>query len=740
MDQETILKDLNPPQKEAVVTWQGPLLILAGAGSGKTRALTHRIAYLIAVQNIAPRQILAVTFTNRAAKEMRARVETLLDDHAKGIMLGTFHSCCLRILRRECHHIGFNNDFVIYDTDDQSRILKSVLQDLKINDRIVTPRIAQSRISRAKNKLIIPEKYLQSIKEPSFLDEQIVKVYKKYQEGLRANGAMDFDDLIVNAIELFDQFPEVAEHYQDRFRYVLVDEYQDTNHMQYKLIRQLTKKYQNICCVGDDDQSIYGWRGADIKNILNFESDYPEAKIIRLEQNYRSTSNILKAASAVVRVNRMRKVKELWTKNQDGSTISAFEAQTEREEADEIVSQIKKIMQFHPEVKLNDFAILYRTNAQSRSLENGFQLSRIPYTVVGGLRFYERKEIKDALAYLRLVTNTVEEMSLRRIINVPRRGIGSTTIERLSNFSKLNKCTMYQAMERCDEIATLSSGLKRKVINFVDMIERFQEKKKQVPMDDFAQHVLQETGYYAHLKSEYGPDREDRLENIQELLSALKTHEEEVIDPSLENFLADVTLVADVDQWDDDQDSVTLMTLHSAKGLEFKYVFITGLEEGLLPHFSSLEIPEQLEEERRLFYVGITRAQEKLFLTHALNRNRYGNESLPSTPSQFIKEIPEELIEELTRTTRRNKRRTKFSTVESSARKVDIDQYEQEVEAPEDNDSIVLKVGDQVRHPSWGVGEILTCKGKGDRQKVTVRFHNGMQKRLMVKFANLTKV
>ncbi len=737
---QSILDGLNPQQHVAVTSWQGPLLILAGAGSGKTRVLTHRIAYMISQKNVNPWNVLAVTFTNKAAREMSARVEKLLSQKSKEILLGTFHSCCVRILRRECHQLGFERDFIIYDSDDQQKLIKNILESHDINEKITTPRYVQSAISRAKNNLVGPDEYLRFVSEPTFIDEKIANVFRDYQRQLKANGAMDFDDLIGITIQLFRQFPAVLERYQERFRYILVDEYQDTNHTQYVLIKLLAEKYRNLCCVGDDDQSIYGWRGADIHNILNFEKDFPETTIVRLEQNYRSTANILKAASAVVRNNTMRKGKELWTDNTAGNQITVTETFNERTEADNIVTQIRSMMQFQRGLSLNDFAILYRTNAQSRVLEEAFRWSRIAYSIVGGLRFYERKEIKDAIAYLRIISNPIDALSLLRIINVPRRGIGNTTIERLQAYAESHACTLFEAMHHADELDALTSGLKRKVGEFVQLIERYQQKKGTTPLDSLAKDLLEESGYMAALKIEYGPERDERLSNIQELLQALKNHQEEADEPSLENFLADVALVSDVDQWDDKSEAITLMTLHSAKGLEFKYVFISGVEDGLLPHFSSQDSLAQLEEERRLFYVGITRAQQELYLSYAQNRSRYGSESVATLPSRFLREIPEDILNDVSTNKKRAKRVSAQSIPESSAVKVNLASIMPASKpAPVVTENTAFKVGDLVTHSSWGSGKIISSEGNGDNQKVTVRFSDRSEKKLMIKFANLVK-
>lgn len=734
-----ITDSLNPRQKEAVESWQGPLLILAGAGSGKTRVLTHRIAYLIGACDVRPWQILAVTFTNKAAREMRERVEKLLGQNAREVMLGTFHACCLRILRRESAHLGFERDFVIYDVDDQLRLLKSILQDLNINEKMTPPRSVHNRISTAKNHLIPPGQYLEHVADPTFLDERVARIYTEYQRQLHRNGAMDFDDLIMKPIELFKQYPQILDRYQERFKFILVDEYQDTNHAQYVLINLLAEKYRNICCVGDDDQSIYGWRGADISNILSFEKDYPEAKVVRLEQNYRSTSVILKAASAVVRHNAMRKGKELWTDQEGGHPIVLLESQDEREEADEIVNEIRAITDSKPGVDLGDIAILYRTNAQSRVFEDSFRWSKIPYTIVGGLRFYERREIKDALAYLRLVVNPDDTMSLMRIINVPRRGIGNTTIDRLNDYAREHDISVAEAIQHIDQIDTISAGLKGKVREFGHLIRRYQQARTELAPHEIAEGLLSEAGYLAYLRTEYGKEAEDRLENITELFTALKTHTEEAIDPSLETFLSDVALVADVDQWDDKQRSVTLMTLHSAKGLEFQHVFIAGLEDGLLPHASSIDEPGQLEEERRLFYVGITRAKKVLYLSYALTRRRYGYEPMATMPSRFVGEIPQQFVQESAKA-RAKKRSSKQSGPPQRQSVISSYQKSKPASTPKSSGKGLFAVGERVQHASFGAGKITHCEGNGDNQKVTIMFDDNTRRKLIVKYANLTRI
>lgn len=643
---QDMLAQLNPPQQEAVTSTEGPLLILAGAGSGKTRALTYRVAYLIKKKKVNPRRILAITFTNKAADGMRERIETLIGDStARGMWVSTFHSACVRILRSEIDKLGLKRHFAIYDDRDGETLVNQCLKDLNIDPKRYAPRAVAARISSAKNELIDPDTF--GDQAETHFDRVVSEVYHLYQERLAKNNCLDFDDLIMLTVNIFELYPDVLEKYQDRFRYILVDEYQDTNHAQFRLVSLLASKHRNLCVVGDPDQSIYQFRGANIRNILEFESDFPNAKIINLEQNYRSTQAILDAANEVIRNNRGRKPKKLWTANDHGCGPVWYQADDERDEASYVATQIELLRRQSEKLgrakTYKDFAVFYRTNAQSRVLEEVFLSNKLPYKIVGGVKFYDRMEIKDILAYLKVLQNREEEISLKRIINVPKRGIGKTTVERVDNFAAKNNLSFSEALAKVDEIGGLSGGAQEKIKDFLTLIDQF-TKGKTKRLADLVEDILKETGYLRLLEQEETVEAESRVENVKEFAAACWEFEEEAESGGLEGFLERVALITDIDTYEERADTVTLMTLHNAKGLEFPVVFMVGMEEGLFPHIRSMTNKTELEEERRLCYVGLTRAQEALYLTSAWSRSLYG-ESNYSTHSRFLKEIPEHLLE-----------------------------------------------------------------------------------------------
>ena len=710
---DNLLRSLNDVQREAVQHTDGPLLILSGAGSGKTRVITHRIAYLIKHHRISPFRILAVTFTNKAAKEMKQRLDALVDDSvSQDLWVATFHATCARILRRDIEKLGaradsgsvsrsadhaYTRDFTIFDTGEQATLVKDVLRRLNYSDKQYNPRAILSHISRAKNESISPQAY-EKIAD-GYFERIVAEVYTLYQDGLRLNNALDFDDLLLFTVELLDENPEVRQYYQNKFEYIHVDEYQDTNRCQYELVHLLTGEKQNICVVGDDDQSIYAFRGADIKNILDFENDYPNTRVLRLEQNYRSTQNILDAAWGVVHNNRARKAKKLWTENDLGELVTCYEAMDENDEAGYVGTQIED---WHNEaVDFKDFAVFYRTNAQSRIFEEAFRTANIPYQIVGGVGFYDRMEIKDLLAYLRVMCNPSDSMSLRRIINVPSRGIGSTTLQRLIDFSVNENITLFEAIQRVDEISTINRGLQAKVRRFVKIFDDFDATT--MPADAL-DYVLKVTGYLKNLQAEKSIEAQNRVENIEELINAVIEYEHNEAEPTLSDYLENVALTTDIDAMETDStDMVTLMTLHSAKGLEFPFVFIVGVEEGYLPHGRSLDTQAELEEERRLCYVGITRTMEQLYLSHASSRRTF-REREYRTPSRFISEIPEHLIKHVDRY------RSPFRDAPSA------------YEAVSEEDSLDYAVDQIVLHPKFGRGKITKIRGVGQDVYITIRF------------------
>ncbi|CAI7989607.1 ATP-dependent DNA helicase PcrA, partial [Geodia barretti] len=712
---DNLLSSLNDVQREAVQHTEGPLLILSGAGSGKTRVITHRIAYLIEHHDVSPYRILAVTFTNKAAKEMKLRLDALVEGSvSRDLWVSTFHATCARILRRDIEKYAYTRGFTIFDTGEQTTLVKDVLRQLNYNDKQYNPRAILSHISRAKNESISPETY-QNIAE-GYFERIVAEVYALYQDALRVNNSLDFDDLLLFTVQLLNENPEVRQFYQNKFEYLLVDEYQDTNRCQYELVNVLAGTKQNICVVGDDDQSIYAFRGADIRNILDFEKDYPNTRVLRLEQNYRSTQNILDAAWGVVHNNSARKAKKLWTKNDIGELVTCYEAMDENDEAGYVGTQIQD---WHAEdVDYKDFAVFYRTNAQSRIFEEAFRAANIPYQIVGGVGFYDRMEIKDLLAYLRVVCNPNDSMSVRRIINVPSRGIGATTLDRLINFAAHEGIPLFEAVQRVDEITTINRGLQAKVRRFTKIFDDFDASM--LPADAL-DYVLKITGYLKNLEAQNTIEAQNRVENIEELINAVIEYEQNVPEPTLSDYLENVALIADIDTMETDTtDMVTLMTLHSAKGLEFPFVFIVGMEEGYLPHGRSLDTQAELEEERRLCYVGITRAMERLYLLHASSRRTF-RETEYRIQSRFISEIPEHLIKHVDRY------RSPFRQSESL--------YEVVSE-----DAVDYYVDQIVHHPQFGRGKITKISGAGQGVYVTVRFDRAGTKQLAASVTSLQTV
>lgn len=730
---------LNGKQREAVLHTEGPLLILAGAGSGKTRVLTHRIAYLVEDKGVKPWSILAITFTNKAAKEMKERIAQLLsEDSVRDMWVSTFHSMCVRILRRYADRLGYDRYFTIYDTADQKALLKDTIKLLNINEKNFQVGMVMGAMSHYKNQLITPEEATRDAGS-DFRLKQIAKIYTAYEHKLKENNAMDFDDLLLNTYLLFKAHEDVLNYYQNKFQYILVDEYQDTNGAQYKLVEMLAAKHQNICVVGDDDQSIYGWRGADITNILEFEQDFKDAIVIKLEQNYRSTKNILDAANSVVAHNKGRKTKKLWTENKAGEQISIIPTINEYKEAETVVKCIINAIEKEARDYKN-FAILYRINAQSRVLEEKMISESIPYRLLGGIRFYERKEIKDILSYLKVICNPKDDIAMKRIINVPKRGIGETSIERLSEYAYENHMDFFEAAHYCREMNILGPAPSQKVLNFVSLIEDLQEVAKQNDIKLLIESLLEKTEYKAYLGVTEPDTIEDRLSNIDELISKAIYYMDNADEPSLDAFLEEVALVADVDNYDEESNSVVLMTLHSAKGLEFPIVFMPGLEDGLFPSYMSItDGEEKVEEERRLCYVGITRAREKLYILYADQRTMFGR-TQANTPSRFISELPKELtnLEQL------GVDKTKRSFVTKVPEKAGLPRLSRynSNKKIENIPGIVelFTVGDKVSHIKFGKGIVEKVKNENQDCFVTINFDKVGIKQLSTKFAKLKKL
>ena len=742
---ERLLSGLNPEQQAAVRSTEGPLLIMAGAGSGKTRVLTHRIAYLMSEKDVAPWNILAITFTNKAAREMKDRVANIVGPTAEEIWISTFHSMCVRILRRDIDRIGINRNFSILDTTDQLSVIKKILKEKNIDPKKFDPKTILSSISSAKNELITTEEYEKSASD--YYRNTISDVYKAYQDKLKKNQSLDFDDLIMMTIQLFDRVPEVLEFYQRKFQYIHVDEYQDTNRAQYMLVKSLAARFKNLCVVGDSDQSIYRWRGADIANILSFEKDYPNANVIMLEQNYRSTKRILDAANKVIEKNSNRKPKKLWTENDEGKKLVYYRGDTERDEGHFVAGKIKEIVE-SGKFSYQDIAILYRTNAQSRVMEEVLLKSNIQYNIVGGMKFYDRKEIKDLLAYLRLIANPDDDISLARIVNVPKRGIGASTLDKIGDYALQAGLSINAALNEVDFMG-LSARFTNTLIEFRDQIRNWHGMQEYLSVTELVEEVLEKTGYRDMLKAEKTLEAEGRLENIDEFLSVTKNFEKTNEDKSLVSFLTDLALISDIDQADKEeegnQESVTLMTLHSAKGLEFPVVFLMGLEEGVFPHSRSLMDEEEMEEERRLAYVGITRAENELFLTNARMRTLFGRTQM-NPVSRFISEIPDELIENLaeefakqtqTQTQRQPSAGTPFGVSKPRIQQSVV----RPVATKTGGDQVGWRVGDKVEHKKWGIGTVVSVKGDGTDKELDIAFPQPTGiKRLLAQFAPITKI
>lgn len=744
----SIYDTLNEPQREAVNYTDGPLLILAGAGSGKTRVLTHRIAYLIDEKGVNPWNILAITFTNKAAGEMRNRVDQLVGYGSESIWVSTFHSMCVRILRRHIGLLGYDTNFTIYDTDDQKTLMKDICKLLQIDTKILKERSLMASISHAKEELITPEEFTLNA-GGDFSQRKVAEVYTEYERQLRANNALDFDDLLLKTVQLFQTQRDVLDYYQERFRYIMVDEYQDTNTVQFELVRLLASRYRNLCVVGDDDQSIYKFRGANIKNILNFEQFFEETKVIKLEQNYRSTGNILNAANAVIRNNYGRKKKTLWTDNGDGGKIRLRQFDTAFDEAEYIVDDIRRHVD-DGEGAYNDHAILYRTNAQSRMFEEKFVSANVPYKIVGGINFYARREIKDLLSYLKTVDNGKDDLAVRRIVNVPKRGIGLTSINRVQDYAAAYEIGCYDALRAVDLIPNIGRGAS-KLESFVALIEHFKTDAKDMSISDLMQEIIEETGYIESLQAEDLIEAEARIENIDELMSKIAAYEEDCEErnepATLSGFLEEVALVADIDSLDENTDYVVLMTLHSAKGLEFPHVYLAGMEEGLFPSYMTISSGDQdeLEEERRLCYVGITRAEEELTLTCARRRMVRG-ETQFNRMSRFLKEIPMELVstgelfqkeekpEKLAQKTNAYMQAKQAFHTKPFAAARPAKQFGNPSGGPG------YAVGDRVRHMKFGEGTVQNIIEGGRDYEVTVEFEGAGVKKMFAMFAKLEKI
>ena len=737
----SIYESLNPVQQEAVYHTEGPLLILAGAGSGKTRVLTHRIAYLIDECQVNPWNILAITFTNKAAGEMRERVDQIVDFGAEDIWVSTFHSTCVRILRRYIDRLGYDTNFTIYDTEDQKTVMKSVCQKLQLDSKLYKERMLLNVISHAKDEYISPNEFLLEAKG-DFRQEKIAQAYVEYQKELKKNNALDFDDLLVKTVELFQSCPDVLEYYQNRFRYIMVDEYQDTNTVQFKFISTLARQYRNLCVVGDDDQSIYKFRGANIRNILDFEKVFPDAKVVKLEQNYRSTQNILNAANGVIANNRGRKEKALWTENEQGEPILFQQFQNGYEEAEYVSGEISKKVR-KGEAEYQDFAVLYRTNAQSRLFEEKFLYANIPYKIVGGVNFYSRKEIKDILAYLKTIDNGKDDLAVRRIINVPKRGIGNVTLAKVQAYADSRDISFFEALEEAGEIPGLGKAA-LKIQPFVHLIHEMRLSLADMSIQDLIQAILDKTGYAEDLKNEDTDESEARLENIDEFINKAVTYEEGAEEPNLSGFLEEVALVADIDSVEDGDNRVLLMTLHSAKGLEFPYVYLAGMEDGLFPSYMSIaadDPTEEIEEERRLCYVGITRAMKELTITCARCRMVRG-ETQYNNVSRFVREIPSELLARKSVMPREPKKlevpqHTSYQKAKEVFRTKTFDPQQFKVVKA---DKLDYTVGDQVSHVKFGKGTVLEITEGGRDYEVKVDFERFGVKKMFASFAKLKKV
>ena len=720
------LEKLNKTQRAAVEATDGPILIFAGAGSGKTRVLTHKMFYLISEELYKPENILSVTFTNKAAKEMKVRVMGLLKTDNLPITIGTFHSVCARLIRVEAKHLDLSPQFAIYDVQDQLDLFKVVLKGLNIPKDTLAPNQARNQISYLKNKMITPS--TQARKARTILEKTVVEVYSAYQKALRVNEALDFDDLLLYPLELFDKHPKVLAKYQKKWKYILVDEYQDTNRPQFHFLTRLSENNQQICVVGDDDQSIYGWRGADVSNILDFGKFFPSCRIFTLEKNYRSTQQILDAATSVVTHNDRRAKKNLVAANGSGDLLGLFETRDELEEADAIISALEK------EIKLNkrtfsDFSVLYRTNAQSRALEDSFRRMGIPYNIVGSIRFYDRKEVKDVLAYLRLVINLRDTISLRRIVNFPSRGIGMKTLDKCVQKADIDKIELFDVLKNAEKLA-IRGKQSDSLISFYELIKKYYDLRKKLSANELTRSLIEEAGVLKLFKESTDPVDRERFENVTELLNSIDEFCQKRPDSTLSDFLEEISLLSDIDHWNDSDNRVTLMTVHSSKGLEFPVVFVSGLDDGLFPLYNAMDTKEGLEEERRLFYVALTRAQERVFLLYATNRRRMGGENVLGMPSRFISEIPNEYLERIDFQSALTRR-----VIGGSLQKRTRVMVTRTVTTFDD-----FKVGDMVEHSIFGAGKIMVLSGTGENQRVGVIFRDGTKKKLIVKYANLSKI
>ncbi len=733
-----IYDTLNEQQREAVFCTEGPLLLLAGAGSGKTRVLTHRIAYLIQEKGVNPYHILAITFTNKAAGEMRERVDNLVGYGAEHIWVSTFHSTCVRILRRHIDKLGYDNHFTIYDTEDQKTVIREVMKRLKLDKKQYAERALLNQISKAKDELVTPSEY-EMRAAGNFRETQVAKVYTEYQKQLRENNALDFDDLLFKTVELFQFHPDILEYYQDRFQYIMVDEYQDTNTVQFQFVSMLARKHRNLCVVGDDDQSIYKFRGANIYNILNFEKVFEEATVIKLEQNYRSTKNILNAANEVIRNNKGRKDKRLWTENEEGDLVVFHQYETEYEEANQVLHEIEKLSQ--DGIAYKQMAILYRTNAQSRVFEEKFLLKNIPYRIVGGVNFYSRKEIKDILAYLKAVDNGQDDLAVKRIINVPKRGIGAASIVKISDYAMQKEISFLDACYEAMEIPGLGRAAS-KVQEFSLEIAKFRRLADAGSLTELFHAVTEDTGYLMALKAEDSEEAKARIENIDELLNKVSTYELEADDPTLGELLEEIALVAEVDSLDESDNKVVLMTLHSAKGLEFPYVFLAGMEDGIFPSYMTIisEDKDDMEEERRLCYVGITRAKKKLYLSAAKHRMMHGRTQFNKV-SRFIEEIPEELLEVDQRMNfkEKNPEKSIFAVNRKKTFQKPYQQTKQQFTVV-NGGKLDYQEGDRVSHMKFGAGTVVEIVQGGRDYEVTVDFDRVGRKKMFASFAKLKKV
>lgn len=761
---QNLIEGLNDKQKEAVLATEGPCLVIAGAGSGKTKVLTHKIAYLLSEKNVKPWNILSITFTNKAANEMKQIVEKLVGEASQEMWLGTFHSICVRILRRFIDRIGFDTTFLIFDSTDQRTLVKECIKSIGLDDKLFTDRSVLSEISNGKNDMLEPKAY-QVKYNGDFRKEKIGEVYELYQKKLKENNALDFDDIINYTIKILTENPDVLEYYTEKFKYVLVDEYQDTNKAQFMLVSILASKYGNITVVGDNDQGIYSFRGADITNILNFEKDFPGSKIVKLEQNYRCTGNILKAANAVIKNNENKYDKKLWTENEEGKLPCIYKAEDEYDEASYIVKQIN-MLKMEEYLKLSDFVILYRMNSQSRAIEDIFRRENIPYKIIGGLKFYERKEIKDIIAYLRLIFNTSDNLSLKRIINEPKRGIGKTSLDNIQDISDKTGKSMYEIIKYAEQYEL--NRVKANSIQFVEVIEELRKQVNQIPISELIKLTLNKTGYVKALENENTIEAESRIQNLEEFLTVAIEFEEQMAENTLAEFLESISLTSDIDNMEESEDTVTLMTLHSAKGLEFPVVFLVGMEEGIFPGYKSIGEIKELEEERRLFYVGITRAMQYLYLTCAKRRTIFGSTSY-NQMSRFLKEIPKDLLDGYEEIDNEDNNSFKDSNYgweygTNYAGKVKTYKFDNVEKIPEVKEKVgafqfrtaesflnslnkkasdrqvditKYKEGQRIYHKKFGEGTINKIEQEGEDYKLDIQFDKVGHKRLMAKFAEL---